>query len=286
MSSLLGRFEILGRQVAVACCGPLTLEPIDRVYGPLSSGSVDPDLSYSIIEEPDGYFRLVRDGANVETATDVGDLLQAFDGDLTVELQKLRPDLFFLHSGVMSWGERAVLLVADSGVGKSTTCWGLSHLGAALMSDELAPLDLETLTVLPYLRAIGLKQEPPSAFPLPRGVLRTEWTIHLPLDLLPGGVRRHRTMVGAVVFLLAAGEGEAKPEIQQVSAAETATRLYACALNPLAHSIDGLEAVSKIGEAAPGFVLERGELGSTCELIRETFGGSVTGQARCPRPLE
>ncbi len=190
------------------------LRAIEQVYGPLSCGTAKAALSYSISEgEPEGHFRLVRDGAGGETVTDLGDLLYAFDGDLTVELQKLRLDLLFLHSGVMSWTEKTVLLVADSGAGKSTTCWGLSQLGAAFMSDELTPIDLATLTVLPFLRAIGLKQEPPPVFPLPQGVLRTEWTIHLPLDLLPGGVRHQQTRVRAVVFLVADHDGEAKPQI-------------------------------------------------------------------------
>ena len=71
-----------------------------------------------------------------------------------------------------------------------------------------------------------------------------------------------------------------------MSPAEAAARLYACALNPLAHSVDGLEAVSKIGQGIPGFVLERGELRSTCELIRDTFSEVTDPQSSQPIPRQ
>ena len=188
MSVVRGCFEILGQRVAVSCSGSETLRSIEQVYGPFKAGpeAPAPDLSYSISEEEaDGRFRLVRDAAEGETVTDLGDLLSAFDGDLTVELQKLRPDLLFLHSGVVSWTERAVLLVADSGIGKSTTCWGLLHHGFGYMSDELAPVSLDGKTIRPYSHALCMKSQPPPSYPLPDGSQETSRGFHVPVSRMP-----------------------------------------------------------------------------------------------------
>jgi hypothetical protein len=50
---------------------------------------------------------------------DDGELLYIVEKDLTIELQKLRRDLYFLHAAALAIAQNAFLLVAPSGGGKS-----------------------------------------------------------------------------------------------------------------------------------------------------------------------
>jgi hypothetical protein len=53
--------------------------------------------------------------------------------------------------------------------------------------------------------------------------------------------------------------------------AEAAARLYANALNPLAHPDWGLGAAAYIAESVPSFSLSLGELRATCALVGHTI---------------
>jgi len=60
---------------------------------------------------------------------------------LTIELQKLRSDLYFLHAAVLGFKGKACLLVAPSGGGKSLTTWGVIK-SAGLVSNTAICFDI------------------------------------------------------------------------------------------------------------------------------------------------
>lgn len=62
-----------------------------------------------------------------------------------------------LHAAVVERDGRAMLLPAPPGSGKSTLCAGLVHRGWRLLSDELAVIAPESLTVQPVPRPVSLK---------------------------------------------------------------------------------------------------------------------------------
>ncbi len=62
-----------------------------------------------------------------------------------------------IHAAVIACGERAVLLPAPPGHGKSTLCAGLVSRGWRLLSDELALLDMDTGMAHGMARPINLK---------------------------------------------------------------------------------------------------------------------------------
>jgi hypothetical protein len=65
---------------------------------------------------------------------------------------ELRPDLIWIHSGVVARPDGALMIVAPSGQGKSTLVTHLCVRGWRFLSDEMAPVDSRTSTVLPYPR--------------------------------------------------------------------------------------------------------------------------------------
>lgn len=63
----------------------------------------------------------------------------------------------FIHSAVLAKNNKAILFPADPGSGKSTlTCYLAAH-GWQLLSDEMALLRPDSLTVVPFVRPICLK---------------------------------------------------------------------------------------------------------------------------------
>jgi len=142
------------------------------------------------------------------------------------------------------------------------------------LSDELGPVDLNTLKVHPYPHALCLKAEPPAAYPLPAKVLRTTRTLHIPPDTLPGKVSTDPLLLAALFFLQYSPEASS-PVVQSLSKAEAGVRVFASALNPLAHPGEGLDGAIKIAAASPCFKLTTADLPSTCRLVQSTIEGLV-----------
>ena len=205
-----------------------------------------------------------------------------------MELQKRRSDLFFLHSAAVDWRGRACLLAAESGSGKSTTTWGLLHHKFHYLSDELSPIELGSMRVFPYPHALCLKRPPAPAYRLPADALDLGRTIHIPAQSLPSGTVSESRPLGAV-FLVTHRPELSSPNIRAVSPAEASARLYAIALNALAHPNRGLDAVIRISETVPCFALSAAELSATCALICSTVERTIPRVAKCrkqrPRQL-
>jgi hypothetical protein len=240
-------------------------------YGALQGDADTAELDYSVRRwDAPAAFAIERAGYEPLVARDEGGLLALFDEDLTIELQKLRPDLYVLHAGVLKCGDGVVVLVGRSGGGKSTLSWALLHHGFGYSSDELAPVDLETLHVHPYPRALILKTDPPPSYRLGPAILRTSRGFHVTTADMPSGVSKGPAPIAAIFFLHHRPEAPA-PSVRAVSAAEAATRLYANALNPLAHGGDGLDGAIRIATARPSFELITADLGATCSLVTTTL---------------
>ena len=72
------------------------------------------------------------------------------------------------------------------------------------------------------------------------------------------------------VFFVSQDARRRDPVLRRVSTAEAAARLYVSTLNALAHEARGLDAVLKVASHVSCFVLQAGDLESTCKLIAAT----------------
>jgi hypothetical protein len=261
-------FSFLGVGVRVRCADHALRELLSLSYGAARRPVGGPNLFYDIARRPARpVLRLSRSGARPRRARDAGDLLRAFDADLGIELQRRRRDLFFLHAAVLVRRGRAALLVGPSGAGKSTAAWALLRHGFRYGGDELAPLDVARLRVFPCARALCLKDLPPAGYALPEGVPRTSWGWHVPLARLPGA-RRARPLQLAAIFFVARGTAlGGGRHARRLSAAEAAARLYAQALNPLAHGGQGLDPAVRVAGSVPAFVLDSDRLPEACREV-------------------
>ena len=154
---------------------------------------------------------------------------------------------------------------------RASSCagWGLLHHGFNYLSDELAPIDLDTLEVLPYSHALCLKRRPPPPYRLPAEALDLGRTIHVPTRFLPSVCRLDPCPLRAV-FFMSQDSRVREPGLHRVSTAEAAARLYVSTLNALAHEACGIDAVLRVASHVSCFVLQAGDLESTCKLIAAT----------------
>lgn len=262
-------FRMLDVNVRVRCLEGGTRALLMAHYGRMRQRPRTAHLAYTIAR-PHRRLILAADGTARSSASDRGELLLLLDQDVIIQLQKLRPTLYFVHAGVLESAGKAVLLVAPSGGGKSTLVWGLLHHGFRYLSDELAPVDLRTLMVYPYPRAVTLKSPPPGAYPLPGGTLSTSRGFHVATAAIASGIRATAAPVTAIFFVRYAPRALG-PSIQRISTGQASARLYANVLNALAHPEEGLDGAIRIASHAACFDLLSADLGATCALVRATL---------------
>lgn len=196
-------------------------------------------------------------------------LIYWLEKDITVEMQYVCQSLFFMHGAALEKEGEILLLTGASGAGKSTTTWGLLNNGFNYLSDELAPINLETMHVSPYPHAVCLKSHPP-LYPLPKETLKTAHTMHVPANALPCKAHLETFPLTKVIIVEYSAENE-KPVLTKLSRASACMHIYTNGLNQLAHEQDGLTAASKISENCECYSLAAAKLDDTCELINSLF---------------
>src|SRR5262245_11215236 len=263
------RFSVLGRGIAVHCLDDVSRALLAKAYRQLSGGPPTIDLSYTIGRSGES-FLITRDGREPFVAGNRCEFLALFDEDLTIELQKIRRELYFVHAAVIEFERKAFMLVGKSGSGKSTTTWALLHHGFGYLSDEVGPVDLETLEVHPFPRALSLKTVPPAPYSLAEKRSDNCGSYYVPPDNFPAGPGNRPVLLAALFFLRYHPESSA-PSIRRISGAEGAARLYSNALNPLAHPEYGLDGAIRIASKRPCFELLTADLTRTCALIKDTI---------------
>ncbi len=225
--------------------------------------------------------KLITLGNRTHVAHDEGEFIYLFEKTLTLALQRQRPDLYFLHGAAVVHDGVGCLLIAPSGSGKSTTTWALLHHDFGYQSDELAPIQLQNLTVHPYPHALCLKNEPPREYPLPEETLFNERTIHIPTYSMPGPVINTPVPL-AVVLLVSYRPGQRQPTLLSLTGAQAASQIYVNALNQLAHPNHGLSAAAHIAQNCLCFSLITGDLAATAACVKETLATAThSRQARC-----
>jgi hypothetical protein len=272
--------RVLDHPVRISCGSAAEFELLASVYGAMQRAPVEGRaLEYTVRwSDERSEFLIMRAGRAPMAAADDGELIFMLEKDLTVEIQHCRRDLYFVHAAALEFEGGAMLLVAPSGAGKSTATWALLHHGFRYLSDELAPVHLPTMEVHPYPHALCLKAEPPRAYPLPSQTLRTCRTLHVPTASLPCPTRPAAAKVTAIFFLEHSPGLGCNSRLIPVSKAEAAARLFAQALNPLAHADEGLDGAAAMSCRTHCYRLLSQDLRSTADLLTRTLRtGSTRG---------
>jgi hypothetical protein len=108
-------------------------------------------------------------------ALPAGALVATLLGQVVGTLTTLLTRLLFVHAGVVAFDGRGMILVGESGVGKTSTVAALVRRGATYLSDEVALLDPEAGVVIPFTLPMAVKpwtRKAAGALPPGRTVLR------------------------------------------------------------------------------------------------------------------
>src|SRR5262245_64534013 len=122
-------FRILNQLVQINCVVPAVRALLTANFGTMAAAddeNAPPDLQYMVNCAGED-FTIAREHQDPLTGVGLGDLLFLLEKDVTVELQKRRSELLFLHAAGVEWRGKAYLFAADAGSGKSTTAWALLH---------------------------------------------------------------------------------------------------------------------------------------------------------------
>ena len=186
-------------------------------------------------------FEIDEAGTRIDVRTSVadseGDVANVLMGaGLAAALALRRVPVF--HASAVVIGGRAILVAGRSGAGKSTLTAALVAQGAALLSDDLAVLSLETSGVMVHPGARMLRVYPASLAALGGSVerarlkLRRVFTLRNPEDKhfldpddLPGGRASVAAPVAAVYLLNARLRSIRTPELVALPAHEAALAL-------------------------------------------------------------
>ena len=264
------RLEVCSRQFLLECSDPGHRDLLHKVFGKLTAGAkTDSARTFDLGRlsgKGDGYL-LEAPGESARTIGSRAELIYEVDKDLTIALQRARPDLLFVHAAAVELEGRAILLCGPSGTGKSTTAFVLLHHGFGYLSDELAPIDLENGVVHTYAHALCLKSAPAAPYRLPAATLDLGETLHLPVPALPGACALRPLPLHAIAFLRRGGSAH-HPGLRPLSTACAAAHLLSCTLNALAHHEQGADAALAISRRAPGFELETSDLPAAAKALR------------------
>jgi len=100
----------------------------------------------------------VVDGSRLwSVSLPVGAPVGALIGQIVGTLTTLLTRLLYVHAGVVAFEGRGMILVGESGAGKTSTVAGLVRRGAMYLSDEVALLDPAAGTVIPFHAPMAVK---------------------------------------------------------------------------------------------------------------------------------
>jgi len=228
------RYAIHGVDLHVEADHPAAAEAVAMSYGAFAIEPEHPALTdavtISALQVGDRVRLTDHRGRVTFANSDTAAVLGLLDRVVMAVLERLHArGILGTHAGVVEIDGRAVLLAGRSGRGKSTLTLGLVRRGAGWLTDELALIAADDVTMLPYPRALHVSPATADLLPQlgflhdrPRHELggESEWSV-TPADLARAfGTRAAgATRLAAILLLDGAPDPGRDPEITRVAPA-------------------------------------------------------------------
>lgn len=192
------------------------------------------------------------------------------------------------HAGVVAKDGVGLIMPAMSGSGKSTLAAGLSYKGWQLHSDEFGLLDLGTNELVPYPRAVSLKNESIAVMkewvgrdnenPLSHFTPEFEGTPKGTICYLrppESSVSQMHKRTQPNVVILPIFDANAKPEIRPITKTMAFFRLVMSSANYSDIGVDAFHSISKIIENSAVCEIIYPSLDDAVKLVEEFVAQSV-----------
>jgi HprK-related kinase A len=182
-----------------------------------------------------------------------------------------------LHAASVEKDGRALIMTGESGAGKSTLAALLGERGWRLMGDEFALLDLASGTLLPFPRAVSLKNgaikvmeaEVPAERFGPRLVGTPKGEIR---HMRPAADALHRMAEAAKPALILFPRFGGPAAVRAVGAAETFMRLTQSSTNYVALGRRGFDALTALISTNPALAIDYPDTDAAVGLIEDFWG--------------
>jgi hypothetical protein len=158
-------FVALQTPVRVVSNDPAVAARLRVCYGTFAGQPAHGAPIEASVERRGDSFAVRVAGRDDATAPDLIGAVSALNHELLHAVMLRNLHLFYVHAGVVAFGARAIVLPGLSRAGKSTIVLALLQEGARLLSDELAVYDPATGALLPFPRAVKVRDECVAYFP-------------------------------------------------------------------------------------------------------------------------
>jgi hypothetical protein len=210
------------------------LEEVSRNIEPMMS--VDAHLlqlagTFRVQSAEDGGWVIDDESCGIrERWSDMHAAVRALQHALIKRFMQTRPDLVWIHAGVVRVCDQAVLVVGPPGQGKSTLVAELLDWGCDYLSDEVAAIDPAACTVLPF--AVAPYKRIATAARVPSERLHEIPKVAVPIA--PASICSSPVPIRSIYFLRS-GEARAAAVIEPASPAvallEISRNSFTCELN-------------------------------------------------------
>jgi hypothetical protein len=263
------KIELLGVPVRIDVADPALLQRLHLCYATALAPEGDETAIECRIEPQDGGYRTAVTGRETQTADDPAAALRHLHHELLHAVMRARPELFFVHAGVVELDGEAVILPGLSQAGKSTLVLAFVLGGAGYLSDELLCFDAAAHRCRAYPRAIKIRDLCLPYFPrVADRFVGSDEGRFLPFDALDRDFTTAAAPPGAIVVprydqtacdLVPLGPGKALLELAR------------SALNFGTHRSKSLDHLSALVEQVPAFALRWNDPERATRQIRDAL---------------
>ncbi len=199
-------------------------------------------------------------GVTLEDGT-LADAMRCVRSSVVQLLMDARPELLWFHAGAAALRGQAVLFPGPAGGGKSTLVTSLCARGWSYLSDEIAPLDPGSHTVLPFLQAPAVREDPGRDMPPEWVGMASKERVPLRADV----VCREPTPIAAVVR--PSYRRDARAELVVSSHATSALHLLEQCGNLAGHREGAVSYVCALVQRVPCFSLSFSDGEAGAEVV-------------------
>ena len=201
--------------------------------------------------------------------------LLAAEMGMNLQMALGQKNYLLLHAATVEKDGRALVMTGESGAGKSTLAALLGERGWRLMGDEFALLDMASGLLIPFPRAVSLKNGAirvmeaevdaarfgPRLEGTPKGTIR---------HLTPNATALSRMGEGAAPALILFPRFGQAQDIRAVGKSEVFMRLTQASTNYVALGRQGFDALSKLVETSPALAIDYPDTDTAIGLV-ESF---------------
>ena len=264
-------FDVLGWRVAVGASSDQardTVRNLLRGFGPIAANADAVLPRYDLTQAPEGGWQVRVADEVVGTGDNLDAALGSLDWLLVTGALERRDDIFQLHGAALCTPTRrgGIVLVGESGVGKTTLTLGLMLSGFVPFTDDVALLEPTTLNLQPLRRAFHVNDETWTLLEGLSGPLTREQDLP-PGYFMPPQWAECPVPVRWIVLLDRSSSSQ--PPLAPLSTAAAATALLGQCMSVQRMARVALRTTARLTEQARCYRLVTGDLPTSINTIKE-----------------